>query len=50
MANTSSAALESFYWRDALPVYGIRLEKIVTGTYNHTQSYKVMYKTNLSYD
>ena len=44
--NTSSVALESFYWRDQLPAQ-VTLSKIVTGSYNQPLSYKVVYKTNL---
>ena len=47
IANTSSVALESFYWRDTLPS-SIRAEKLVTGTYNQQLSYKIVYLTNLS--
>lgn len=39
--------LESFYWRDTLPAQ-VRLDKIITGTYNQNLSYKVIYKTNTS--
>ena len=39
--------LESFYWRDTLPAQ-VRLDKIVTGTYNQKLTYKVVYKTNTS--
>ena len=47
--NTSSVALESFYWRDQLPAQ-VTLSKIVTGSYNQPLSYKVVYKTNLAND
>ena len=47
--NSSSVALESFYWRDQLPAQ-VTLSKIVTGSYNQPLSYKVVYKTNLSGD
>ena len=47
--NTSSVALESFYWRDQLPAQ-VTLSKIVTGSYNQPLSYKVVYKTNLAHD
>ena len=47
IGNTSSVALSSFYWRDTLPGQ-VKLDKIVTGTYNQQLSYKVVYKTNLS--
>ena len=47
IGNTSTVPLESFYWRDALPAQ-VQLDKIVTGTYNQSLSYKVIYKTNTS--
>lgn len=47
--NSSTVALDSFYWRDQLPVQ-VTLSKIVTGSYNQPLSYKVVYKTNLSRD
>lgn len=50
IANNSTTALTSFYWRDTLPVESVRLEKITTGTYNAPGNYKVVYKTNLSAD
>ena len=48
IANNSTTALTSFYWRDTLPVEAVRLAKITTGTYNAAGSYKIVYKTNLS--
>ena len=48
IGNNSTTALTSFYWRDTLPVSAVRLDKIVTGTYNAAGNYKVVYKTNLS--
>ncbi|MBT9651111.1 hypothetical protein GPK87_17140 [Oscillibacter sp. MCC667] len=50
IANNSTTALESFYWRDTLPVKAVRLEKIYTGTWNTPGNYKIVYKTNLSGD
>ena len=47
--NSSTVALDSFYWRDQLPAQ-VTLDKIVTGSYNQPLSYKVVYKTNLSGD
>ena len=49
VANTSTVPLGSFFWRDALPSQ-VRLDKVVTGTYNQQLAYKVVYKTNLSGD
>ena len=48
IGNNSTTALTSFYWRDTLPTKAVRLDKIVTGTYNVPGSYKIVYKTNLS--
>ena len=50
IANNSTTALTSFYWRDTLPKQAVRLDKIVTGTYNVQGNYKIVYKTNLSGD
>ena len=48
IANNSTTALTSFYWRDTLPVQAVRLDKIVTGTYNVQGNYKIVFKTNLN--
>ncbi len=48
IANNSTTSLTSFYWRDTLPTQAVRLNKLVTGTYNVPGNYKVVYKTNLS--
>lgn len=50
IANNSTTALESFYWRDTLPVKAVHLEKIYTGTWNTPGNYKIVYRTNLSGD
>ena len=50
IANNSTTGLTSFYWRDTLLTQAVRLDKLVTGTYNVTGNYKVVYKTNLSGD
>ena len=50
IANNSTTALESFYWRDTLPVKAVRIEKIYTGTWNTPGNYKIVYRTNLSGD
>lgn len=47
IANDSTVSLGSFYWRDTLPTDAVRLQKIVTGTWNQRLSYKVVFKTNL---
>ncbi|MGO5023616.1 SpaA isopeptide-forming pilin-related protein [Lawsonibacter sp. LCP25S3_G6] len=48
IANNSTTALESFYWRDTLPIKAVRLQTIYTGTWNTPGNYKIVYKTNLS--
>ena len=48
IANNSTTSLTSFFWRDTLPTQAVRLDKLVTGTYNVPGNYKVVYKTNLS--
>ena len=45
IGNTSNVMLKSFYWRDTLPAQ-VRLEKVVTGTYNFPGTYKIVYKVN----
>ena len=50
IANNSTVPLDSFYWRDTLPTDAVRLDKIITGTYNTRLSYKILYKTNISGD
>ena len=48
IGNNSTTSLTSFYWRDTLPTQAVRLERVVTGTYNVPGNYKVVYRTNLS--
>lgn len=48
IANNSTTALESFCWRDTLPVKAVRLQTIYTGTWNTPGNYKIVYRTNLS--
>lgn len=50
IANNSTVGLGSFYWRDTLPTDAVRLDRIITGTWNAKLSYKVIYKTNLGGD
>ena len=45
IANTSNVRLDSFYWRDTLPA-AVRLEQVVTGTYNFPGTYKITYRVN----
>jgi uncharacterized repeat protein (TIGR01451 family) len=44
--NTGTIPLTDFFWRDVLPVDAVRLNKIVTGTYNQSLKYKIMATTN----
>ena len=48
IGNNSTTSLTSFYWRDTLPTQAVRLDRIVTGTYNVPGNYKIVYQTNLS--
>ena len=45
IANSSNVRLDNFYWRDTLPAE-VRLEKIITGTYNFPGVYKITYRVN----
>ncbi len=45
IANSSNVRLDNFYWRDTLPAE-VRLEKIITGTYNFPGTYKITYRVN----
>ena len=45
IANNSNVMLTSFYWRDTLPAE-VRLDKVVTGTYNFPGTYKITYRVN----
>lgn len=45
IGNSSNVMLQSFYWRDTLPA-AVRLDKVVTGTYNFPGTYKIVYKVN----
>lgn len=45
IGNTGNAALSNFYWRDTLPA-AVRLNKIVTGSYNYPGNYKIVYRVN----
>mgnify|MGYP002748995771 CR=1 FL=1 len=45
ISNTSNVRLDSFYFRDTLPAQ-VRLEQVVTGTWNFPGIYKIVYKVN----
>jgi hypothetical protein len=44
--NDSTVPLTDFYWRDVLPTEAVRLERIVTGTYNQSLRSKIIATTN----
>jgi len=44
--NTGTVPLTDFFWRDVLPVDAVRLNKIVTGTYNQSLKFKILATTN----
>jgi uncharacterized repeat protein (TIGR01451 family) len=46
VGNTSAVPLTDFFWRDILPSDAVRLEKIVTGTYNQSLKYKILVTTS----
>ena len=45
IANTSNVRLDSFYFRDTLPAQ-VRLNTVVTGTWNFPGTYKITYRVN----
>ena len=45
IANTSNVRLDSFYWRDTIPAQ-VRLDTVITGTYNFPGTYKITYRVN----
>ena len=45
IGNNSNVMLTSFYWRDTLPAE-VRLDTVVTGTYNFEGRYKITYRVN----
>ncbi len=45
IANNSNVRLDNYYWRDTLPAQ-VRLNTIVTGTYNFPGVYKITYRVN----
>lgn len=48
IANNSNTYLDSFKWTDYLPTDYIRLNEIITGTWNQDINYLITYKTNLN--
>ena len=45
IANNSNVRLDNFYWCDTLPAE-VRLDTVVTGTYNFPGTYKITYRVN----
>ena len=45
IAHNSNVRLDNFYWRDTLPAE-VRLDTVVTGTYNFPGTYKITYRVN----
>ena len=48
--NESTVPLADFFWRDILPTNAVRAYRLVTGTYNHAQRYRVLATTNRGYE
>jgi len=46
LRNDSNIPLADFYWRDILPVEAVRVNRLVTGTFNSPARYRIMGKTN----
>lgn len=44
--NNSNVELSNFTWTDTLPTDAVRIDKILTGTWNQELEYSVWYKTN----
>jgi uncharacterized surface anchored protein len=44
--NESSIPLADFFWRDTLPTNAVRIDRLVTGTYNHSLRYRILATTN----
>lgn len=45
ISNTSNVRLDNFYWRDTIPAQ-VRLNQVVTDTYNFPGTYKIVYRVN----
>jgi len=46
ISNSSSIALNDFYFRDILPYQSVTLNRVFTGTFNQDVRYSVMFRTN----
>ena len=44
--NDSTVPLADFFWRDILPTNAVRVDRLVTGTFNHALRYRVLATTN----
>jgi hypothetical protein len=48
--NDSTIPLGDFYWRALIPTNAVRVDKLITGTFNHSLRYTVMARTNRGND
>jgi hypothetical protein len=46
LANESSIPLSDFFFRDVLPVEAVRADRLITGTFNHSLTYRIVGNTN----
>ncbi len=46
VSNNSNVPLNNFYLHDRIPTDAVRLDKVITGTFNQRMNYSVYYKTN----
>jgi len=44
--NQSTGPLTDFFFRDVIPAHAVTLDKIITGSFNQSLRYKIMFKTN----
>jgi len=44
--NDSTVPLADFFWRDMLPTNAARVDRLVTGTFNHALRYRIIATTN----
>jgi hypothetical protein len=44
--NDSTVPLADFFWRDMLPTNAARVDRLVTGTFNHALRYRILATTN----
>ncbi|MCL2853162.1 MAG: SpaA isopeptide-forming pilin-related protein [Defluviitaleaceae bacterium] len=46
LRNDSTVPLADFFWRDILPTNAARVDRLVTGTFNHALRYRIIATTN----